>query len=278
MSDVLSERHGPVLLLRLNRPDRNNAIGGTLMRDLVTAATDAAADDTVRVVVTTGVGRAYCVGGDLDEIGSPLDGIAPTHILNSAEFGGEKGLRELSPQQEAMEDLAVGRWAMRFRELEKPSIAAINGPVAGGGLAIALLHDFRWAAASAMMTTGFNRVGLTGEMGMTFQLPRVVGYQRAAELMYTARPIGAEEAAEVGLVDRVLPDEELVDGALEFAAQLARRPTVALQMTKRLLRSAADVSFDEQLRREYQAALVLYANAETREALAETRRRVTGRQ
>ncbi|MFC0530002.1 enoyl-CoA hydratase/isomerase family protein [Phytohabitans kaempferiae] len=265
--DLLVERHGGVLLLRFNRPARHNAIGGTLLRDLAEAFEEAARDDSVRVVVTTGVGDSYCVGADAGDLGSG-DRPPARDLLAGEGIGGEKGLPPLSPGQISLDELGnAGRWTLRVWALEKPTIAAVNGVAVGGGFGIALLHDILVAGASARLGTGFAPIGLAPEMGISLLLPRVVGVQRAAELLYSGRLLSATEAREAGLVTETVDDERLVEHALERAAQIATMPPVGIQATKRLLRKATYGAMAEQLRAEYAANVVLFDHPETHAAM-----------
>ena len=267
MTDLLVERYDGVLLLRLNRPERHNAIGGTLLRDLAEAFDEAGRDDGVRVVVTTGAGDSYSVGADAAVLGSG-DRPPARQFLASEEIGGEKGLPALSPGQVSLDDLGnAGRWTLRMWELEKPTIAAVNGVAVGGGFGIALLHDILLAGTSARLGPGFAPIGLAPEMGISLLLPHVVGAQRAAELLYTGRLVGATEARELGLVVEAVDDGELVDRALELAARIAAMPPLGARATKRLLRKATYGALAEQLRAEHAAQVVLFDHPDTHAAM-----------
>jgi enoyl-CoA hydratase/carnithine racemase len=267
VSDLLVERHGGVLLLRFNRPERHNAIGGTLLRELAEAFDEAGRDDSVRVVVTTGAGDSYSVGADAAVLGS---GERPParEFLASEEIGGEKGLPALSPGQVSLDELGnAGRWTLRMWELEKPTIAAVNGVAVGGGFGIALLHDLLFAGASARLGPGFAPIGLAPEMGVSLLLPHAVGAQRAAELLYSGRLVGAAEARKLGLVVEAVDDGVLLERALEYAARIAAMPPLGLQATKRLLRKATYGAMAEQLRAEHAAQVVLFDHPDTHAAM-----------
>lgn len=191
---VLRERRGAVEVLTLNRPDRLNAWNGALEEAYFDALEQAAGDPEVRAVVVTGAGRGFCAGADMDllqDIGS--SGSTP---------------RPRRPQTFPL-------------TLEKPVVAAVNGACAGIGLVQALYCDVRFAAAGAKFTTAFARRGLVAEHGISWILPRVVGSARALDLLLSARVVLAEEAFEMGLVNRVCPPEELLDAALAYATDLA---------------------------------------------------------
>jgi enoyl-CoA hydratase/carnithine racemase len=220
--DVRVERQGAVMIVHFARPERHNALGGTLTRDLLMAFDEANRDDSVRVVVTTGDGDAYCVGADRAELqalgGEPG---APHDHLNDGVIGGERGLPVLSPEQRRLETLGIGRWILRMWELEKPTIAAMNGAAAGGGLAIALMHDFRIGAATAKYGAAYIHIGVSPELGMSLLLTRLVGYRVATDLLLRGRVITGEEAAAVGLVDRAVDSSQVLEAATELAYELA---------------------------------------------------------
>lgn len=265
--DVLAERHGGVLLLRLNRPHRHNAIAGTMLRDLAEAFDEAAADDSVHVVVTTGAGKAFSVGAD----GADLDGgnrPPARELLNGNAVGGDKGLPPLTPHSRSLDDLGnAGRWLLRMWQLDKPTIAAVNGPAVGGGFGIALLHDILLAGESARLGPGFAPLGLTAELGISYLLPRLVGPAAAADLMFTGRLAKAAEAKELRLVAETVPDDRLLDRALELAQRIASMPALGVRTSKRLLRQSMRSDLTDQLRAEYSAQLMLFDHPDTHAAL-----------
>ena len=275
--DVVVERHGAVMLLRMNRPERHNAVGGTLFRDLAEAFDEAGRDDAVRVVVTTGAANSFCVGADVADF-ARVAHLPARELLVSALIGGEKGLPALSGDEKTVEELgSAGRWTLRMWALEKPTVAAINGTAVGGGFGVALLHDIRVAAESARVGTGFAVAGLAPELGMSLLLPRLVGASAAAELMFTGRLLRAEEARAAGIVSEVVPDERLLERAMELAAQMAGLPPLGLRLTKRLLRRGMGEHMAQQLRAEYAAQVTLFDHPGTREALIRVTERVTHR-
>jgi enoyl-CoA hydratase/carnithine racemase len=278
VNDLSVERHGPVAVLRIDRAERHNSIGGSLLGELVTAFEDVERDDGVRVVVTTASGPTFCVGIDLAELAEGLGSGAPTYeLLTGTTIGGDKGLPEQSLQQRMVEQLGVGRWAQRMAACTKPSIAALNGPAAGGGLAIAVTHDFRVCSARASLKAGFVGVGVAPEMGLTWLLPRLIGWRAARDVLIRNRTIRAQEALDLGLVDEVVPAEHVLGRALELASELAAMPATALRLTKRLLAESAENSLDAQLAAEYRAQLLLFGLPETRASLAALAAQVSGK-
>lgn len=276
--DVLVERHGGVMLVRLNRTHRHNAIGGTMLRDLADAFAEAGRDDGVRVVVTTGAGDAFCVGADVADF-ERVRHLPARELLHSDLIGGEKGLPPLPPSGTLTDELGnAGRWALRLWELEKPTIAAVNGAAIGGGFGITLLHDLRLAADSARLGTGFAAAGLAPELGISHLLPRIVGFAQAAELLLTGRLVDAAEARELGLVSQVLPAGDLLARAMELAGRIAAAPPLGMRLTKRLLRRSLATGMVAQLREEYAAQVTLFDHPQTRAAMDRLAARVLGRE
>src|SRR2546423_81074 len=200
MSTVRIERVRPsVDVITLDRPDRLNAMSHELVADLHAALDQARDDNDCRVVILTGAGRGFCAGLDLKGSGS-----AP----------GTQGLGR--PQTGLRSQQHIAELVPKLRNLRKPVIAAVNGPAAGGGLALALACDVRIAASSARFNVAFVRIGLSGcDIGVSWLLPRLIGASRAWELMLTGRMVESDEAERIGLVVRVMPDGEVVDAALQ---------------------------------------------------------------
>jgi 2-(1,2-epoxy-1,2-dihydrophenyl)acetyl-CoA isomerase len=268
MTDVHVVRRGSVAVLTLNRPDRHNAFGGRLFADLLEAAETADQNDEVRALVTTGAGTTYGVGADLSELNA-LAGGGPIDLgeLGVNGIGGEKGLPPQSATQKSVDHLGIGRWSLRFRELGLPTVAAVNGAAAGGAMGLALLHDVRIASTTAKFATGWIRIGLGPEMGVSWLLPRLLGEARAFDLLTRTRPVEAEEALELGLVEAVVQPRELTEAAIARAKSLAALPAGALSATKRVLHSASESTFGDQLEREWMAQRLLFSGNESRELL-----------
>jgi 2-(1,2-epoxy-1,2-dihydrophenyl)acetyl-CoA isomerase len=219
MTDLIETVEDGVATLTFNRPERMNALSTPIMEGLLEGLPRLAGDPAVRVIVLTGAGRAFCAGGD---------------VKNMAEGGGE--------ERSAAEATARLRARMEvsriLHELPKPTIAMINGPAAGAGLAFALACDLRIAGASARLVTAFVRVGFSGDFGGSFFLTRLVGTAKARELYFTGRPVDAEEALSLSLVNRVVPDDRLATVTMELARSLAHGPAVALSLMKRNMNCA----------------------------------------
>ena len=236
-----------VRTLRLDRPDKLNAVNGALAASLSAAVADAAAADAVRVVVITGAGRAFCAGLDLSE--------PPT--LPSA-----KRAERLDPYA------WVGTWVRTIVACEKPVVAAVNGAAAGAGFGLALACDVRLVAASARMTAGYVRRGLSPDAGVSWMLPRQVGLARAADILLTGRDVDAAEAERIGLASHVLPDASFDDDVRRYGAQLAAGAPVAQALTKRLLARSLDTPLDAALRDELVYIKQCFTTDDVREAIA----------
>jgi enoyl-CoA hydratase/carnithine racemase len=194
---VLYDQHGGVAVLTLNRPERLNAWTGDLERRYLDLLDQCAADGAVKVIVVTGAGRGFCAGADMD-------------LLQGIQTAGGQG-----------PNLGAARPSWHATTLPKPVIGAINGACAGIGLVHALMLDVRIAAAGAKFTTAFSRRGLVAEYGISWVLPKLVGPARALDLLMSGRVFLAEEAYELGLVNKVVPGDELMDEVLAYAHELA---------------------------------------------------------
>ena len=231
MSDVLqSERAGEhVQLVTLNRPDRLNAMTAELAVALHEELDRIAEDRSCRVVVLTGAGRGFCVGLDLGGYGE------------SPGATGADAARDHLANQEHM-----SRLVLRLRQTPQPIIAAINGPAAGFGLALALGSDIRYAARSAVLRAAFVNVGVSNcDMGTSWLLPRLIGASRAHELMLTARRVPADEAERIGLVSAAVDDEALLDRAFEAAAEIAAWSPWGIRLTKQGMWTALELPSEQ---------------------------------
>lgn len=226
---ILSKEEG-IATLTFNRPDRLNALTPRMLwLELPSAIEDMALDDDVRVVIVTGAGKGFCSGAD-------IRGIAEG-----------SGVEYKSPEPKAP------RYGLihRFRNLPKPTIAAINGVAAGAGFSWALLCDIRIASENARFSMAFVRRGLIPDAGGTFLLPRLVGTGKALELIYTGDIIDVSEAERIGLVNRVVPADDLMPVTRELAARIAKGPPLALASAKRVVYQWLEKDLMEQL--EYEA-------------------------
>ncbi len=240
MSEVLTQRDGAVLTITLNRPEVFNAFNAPLHAALY-AALEEAADPAVRAVVLTGAGRGFCAGQDLNEFQE-----APGSIEDRLEQTYHPNIRAI-------------------RALEKPVIAAVNGPAAGAGLSLACACDVRIAADSATFGQPEVNLGIIPGFGGTQRLPRLIGEARALEMNLVGDAISAADALEIGLGNRVVPDHELLDTALAWARRLAGQAPLALGEIKRV---SAKGDLDEGIEAEKQGFATAFASEDAREGIS----------
>ena len=221
MELTLEEPEAGTAVLTLRRPERLNALSWSLIESLHETLAQVGRREEVRVVVLTGEGRGFCSGLDLagdDALGSDL-------TVQQALHGQER----------------VASLALALRSLPQPVIAAVNGPAAGGGLALALASDIRLCAPTATFNVAFVRLGLSGcDVGVSHLLPRIVGLGMASEMALTGRHVTAEEAAKIGLVNRVVPGDALMPASLELARSIAANSPFGVRMTKQVLGTNVD--------------------------------------
>ena len=198
--------------ITLNRPDKLNAWTATMEREVHSAVERAEADDAVRVIVLTGAGRGFCAGADMSLLGV----VAKQGVTDQVR---ERALDKAAPQEHIRADFQ--KKYSYFLATKKPVIAAINGPVVGLGLVIALYCDLRFASDAARFSTVFARRGLIAEYGMAWMLPRIVGHSNALDLLFSGRTIDAAEATRMGLANRVLAQEEFINQVYDYARDLA---------------------------------------------------------
>lgn len=218
-----------VLTLTLNRPDRRNTMTEALSDDLYRAVSKAAENHEVRCLVLTGAGKTFCAGGDMEV----MDGFSP-------EGGEERSQEEL---------IAMLREGMKLvellHEMPKPTLAVINGAAAGAGLMFALACDMRFCLDTAKLTTAFSMIGTSGDSGISYFLPRIVGPAKAAELMFSSEVITGAQAHEIGLVTKVASAEEFEAASRAFAKHLANLPTLAIGLMKRNLAASSSSTLSE---------------------------------
>ena len=248
MEFILSSTHDRVTTITLNRPDKLNAFGGPMREELLDALRAAASDDETRVVVITGAGRAFCSGGDVD------------YMAGLQRAGDETSFRRL---------LDAGRAIVTtIATMEKPVIAAENGVAAGAGCNLALACDYRIAADAAKFGETFVRIGIHPDWGGTWLLPRLVGRSRALELMMTGRIIDAAEALAIGMVDRVVPGEQLAAEVATLAQSIAAGPPLAIAGIKRALAATERNDLASQIDLESEHQLEAFRSSDAAEGMA----------
>ena len=250
-TELLCSIRDGVALITLNRPEARNAMSDKLTPALRTQIRERGDDADVGAILITGAGTAFCSGGDVKGMG----GRGPRGQMSF-----EERLADLRWRQANLTGALVS--------VRKPTIAALPGAAAGAGLAIALACDIRIAAKSAFVSTGYARVGLSGDYGIAWLLTRAVGSARARELMFTAERVDAERCERIGLVNRVVPDDRLQDEAFAFARSLAEGPRVALASMKDNLDDALHIDYPTALHREAERLVQASRTADHKEAVA----------
>lgn len=223
-----------VAVVTLNRPEALNALSEELIADL-SAVLRQTAESEARAVVLTGAGRAFCSGGDLREMRATISKPAGEALFSDEHL------------------LNLHNCILQIREMPVPFVAAVNGVCAGAGTNFALACDIVFAGESASFNEGFIKIGLTPDCGGSWFLPRLIGEKRAAELLMTGDAVKAAEAAQIGMINRVVADEDLLDEAMKFAVRLANMPTAGIARIKKMLAATFQNDLPTQLDLEHQA-------------------------
>jgi enoyl-CoA hydratase/carnithine racemase len=250
-AEVLYDVADGIATITLNRPERMNAISGPMLTKLAADLLKANADPKVRVVILTGAGRAFCVGLDLVDAtqGSGIGSASQAQAVSV-----NLDLRNTPP-------------TILFN-LDKPTICALNGAAAGYGLDTALGCDIRIMGESSKLAAAFVKRGVVPESGGTWLLPRLVGWSKAAELIFTGRTLSAADSLALGLASEVVPDAELMDRARAVAAEIAANAPLAVQSAKRLMRMGMEETFNDHVHHVYLQFLQLVRTQDFREGMA----------
>ncbi len=230
---------GPVATITLNRPDRLNAITGQMIKEIQDAIGQADANEDVVGIILTGAGRGFCAGGDIES----LQELSQGGSLTAWEMGDKKpgSTAEMGP------DFQVG--LLYLMAVRKPVIAAINGPCAGLGFVLAMVCDIRFASETARFTTAFANRGLIAEHGISWILPRLVGSAHALDLLLSGRVVGPEEAAQIGIVNRTITSDRLLDESTNYVKGLAERSApVSMKVIKQQVYRHLSTSLGEAAR------------------------------
>ncbi len=248
--ELLYEVRDHIGIITFNRPDRMNTITVPMLNQLSVLLLEADADENVRAIVLTGAGRAWCAGLDIAAAVSG-EGIGGDSMSRPT---GEFNLRDAPP--------------VVLHKIDTPTIAALNGGAAGYGLDLALGCDIRIASQKAKLSAAYTARGLVPESGGTWLLPRILGWSKAAELLFTARTLTADEALELGLVSQVTGADETLEVALAMASEIANNAPLAIRASKRMMRHAMTENLEDHVQRQYLALLPLFATKDFREGLA----------
>ena len=251
--EVLYEVADHVATITLNAPGRMNTISGLMLDQLTERLLQADRDREVRCIVLTGAGKAFCAGLDMAAQMNAKPG-SLGNMGGGEGIPGELDLRATPPTV--------------LHNLDTPTICALNGGAAGYGLDIALGCDIRVAAASAKLNPGFAKRGILPESGGTWLLPRLVGYAKAAEIAFTGRTLTADESLELGLVNKVVPNEFFVDSVREMAASITENAPLAVRAIKRMMRAAEPETFAQNVHHVFLQLLPLMRTEDFREGVA----------
>ena len=249
--ELLCEVRDRVATVTLNRPHKKNSLSDQLSPALRAILLELESNPDVGCVMLTGTGDAFCSGGDVSGMGGGnSDGPKPTL---------DQRVTELTRRQEAL--------TLRLYELSKPTVAALPGPAVGAGLSIALACDLRVASPRAFILTAFINIGLSGDNGISWFLNRLLGQAKAKELMYLSERVDAQTCVDLGLVNRVFPDETFREDAFAYAKRLSNGPTVALSRMKRNINGAGMQGLRESLAMEAEHMIMSFQTEDAREAI-----------
>lgn len=242
---VKTEKDGPVLIIKLNSPENRNSLSMEMREELGAIVDSASRDKSVRSVLLIGEGPSFCSGGDFRMLQSSSDAWS-TH----------RRFRALS------------RWLVPLITLDKPVVVGVNGHAVGGGMGLALSGDVLIAAQGAKFMSGFFRLGAIPDIGMMYHLPRLIGMARAKNFLFAGASMTADEAAELGLVSRVVPDAEILDASLKEAHRLANGPAEVMGLAKILMARSFETSLSDMFAFEGLGQALAMANPEFKEGLA----------
>ncbi len=247
MSELLYEKDGPIATITLNRPERMNTISGPMLAELSEKLLTANADRDVRAIILTGSGRAFCAGLDLQDASSG------SGIGGGGSMGTTLDLRDAPPTV--------------LHKLDTPVICALNGGAAGYGMDLALGCDIRVASSRAKLAAAFTKRGVLPESGGTWILPRLVGWAKAAEIIFTGRTLDADQCLQLGLVNQVVPEGSLLEATRALANEIAANAPLAVQSAKRMMRIGLSEQFDDHVHHVFLQLLPLFQSHDFREGM-----------
>ena len=215
---ILLEKKDGIATVTINQPKTMNCLVQDVFDELGLVTKELAADGDVKAVILTGAGRAFCAGGDLNRFMEGFDRVSSIDYVD-----------------------AIRPWCLNWVNLKKPTIAAVNGPAVGAGLSLVLMCDISIVSDQAKLGSAFISMGLIPDLAAAYFLPRTVGPQKAKELLLTGRQVSAQEALEIGMVNRVVPHDQVIAESVSLAKQLANGPSFAIWSTKRMINMSLDM-------------------------------------
>ncbi|MFT5579311.1 MAG: enoyl-CoA hydratase/carnithine racemase [Paraglaciecola psychrophila] len=250
--EILIEQRGSIAIITLNRPDRLNAISTIMLKELSAKVVEADQDADIRCIILTGAGRGFCSGLDLVDVGK--GGIG-------------SGKTDQKPRPKQLFNLRDAPINVMW-STDTPIICALNGAAAGYGMDIALLCDMRICGESGKMAALTAKRNVVPESGGTWLLPRLIGWAKAAELYYRGRVVKSQECLEIGLVNTVVPDDQLMETAMEWAQDVADNAPLAVQTTKRMMRMGMEESYDTSVDHLMMHLAVMFESEDFKEGVA----------
>lgn len=243
--EISCERKGNLTEIKLQRPEKHNALTTTMIGELRDAFSKHRTDPETRAITLTGSGKSFCAGADVTQFGAML--------------GADGGNLRLAFRNEIVKLHSI---ISDIQRTPKPIVAGVNGAAAGAGLSLAIACDIVLISDEAFMTFAYTRIGLPGDGGSTYFLPRTVGTRKALNIALRSPRIGAREAVDMGLASEVIPSEDFEEKVREVGTELADGPTVAYGMTKRLLRRSLNRSLEDQLKEEEEAMVKAFETSD----------------
>ena len=232
--NVVYKKHGGLATIALNRPEAMNALSPSLVRDLLSAINEVEEDDQIRALVITGVGRAFCAGGDVKAM---RGGSTPARQRT------EEGIDAIRRSFHSAHKVILG-----LQKLEKPTIAMVNGAAVGAGCDLACVCDIRVGSENARFNSGYIRIGSFPGWGGAWLLPRVVGLPKACELLFTGEFVDAHEALKIGLLNKLVPADQLEAETMELARKIAANAPIALRLTKLMVYRGLETDLETALK------------------------------
>ena len=259
---ILLQKEEKIATITLNRPERRNAINRQMIQELIMALEEVARDEEIRVVMINGAGKAFCAGADLD-------------LMTGGKEEGTLSEQSVEELRRSFIFQAAKKLILGLRELEKPTLAVVNGPCVGAGFDLALACDIRLGSEDALFMCGFVKIGLFPGFGATWFYPRLMGIGKALELLYTGDQLRAEEALRLGVLNKVIPLAELKKEALFLAQKIADGPPIALRLMKAQVYAGLNLDLEMALTNAAMCEAITLASQDHKEGVTALREKRT---